>query len=109
MKFKLDENFGTRTQKLFGECGHDVQTVREERLQEATDSAIYMHCCNEQRCLITLDLDFADVLRFPPEWSGGIVVFRLPANPSLHTLEQLTRQLFQRCRKRAAASAAVDC
>jgi hypothetical protein len=28
MKFKLDENFGTRTQELFRAAGHDVQTVR---------------------------------------------------------------------------------
>jgi len=29
MKFKLDENFGTRTQQLFQTQGHDVMTVRE--------------------------------------------------------------------------------
>jgi len=29
MKFKLDENFGTRTQKIFRLAGHDIHTVFE--------------------------------------------------------------------------------
>ena len=33
MKFKLDENFGIRTQQLFRAAGHDVQTIRGQRLQ----------------------------------------------------------------------------
>jgi len=32
MKFKLDENFGYRTQKLFREANHDVSTVLNENL-----------------------------------------------------------------------------
>ena len=43
-------------------------------------------------CLVTLDLDFADVLRFPTVTSAGIVVIRVPQNPSLALLEQLVTQ-----------------
>jgi predicted nuclease of predicted toxin-antitoxin system len=52
-------------------------------------------CCSEQRCLVTLDLDFADVMRFPPAKGHGIVVIRIPRNPSLRLLEQLVRQFLQ--------------
>ena len=92
MRFKLDENFGTRTQRIFKDAGHDVQTVREESLQGASDQHLYEVCCAEQRCLVTLDLDFADVTRFPPEKTGGIAVIRVPRNPSLPLLERLVRQ-----------------
>jgi predicted nuclease of predicted toxin-antitoxin system len=92
MRFKLDENFGTRTQRIFKDAGHDVQTVREESLQGASDLHLYDTCCVEQRCLVTLDLDFADVTRFPPEKTGGIAVIRVPRNPSLPLLERLVRQ-----------------
>ena len=44
------------------------------------------------RCLVTLDLDFSDVLRFPPQENYGIVVIRVPHNPTLPLLEQLIRQ-----------------
>jgi predicted nuclease of predicted toxin-antitoxin system len=95
MKFKLDENFGVRTQRLFRESNHDVETVRDENLQSAPDERLYSTCCLEQRCLVTLDLDFADVTRFPPKATGGIVVIRVPRNPSLTLLEDLIRQLLR--------------
>jgi predicted nuclease of predicted toxin-antitoxin system len=69
-----------------------VQIVRDESLQGASDQYLYEVCCMEQRCLVTLDLDFADVTRFPPENTGGIAVVRVPRNPSLSLLEKLVRQ-----------------
>ncbi len=95
MKFKLDENFGTRAREIFQEKDHDVQTVHDEGLQGSTDQNLYDLCCNEQRCLITLDLDFADVLRFPPRATNGIAVIRVPRNPSLSLLKRMTTQLLQ--------------
>ncbi len=92
MKFKLDENFGTRTQQLFRNAGYDVQTVYDQRLQGCSDEHLYEVCCAEQRCLVTLDIDFADVTRFPPTQASGIVVIRAPRNPGLALLEQLIRQ-----------------
>ena len=95
MRFKLDENFGTRTRKLFNDAGHDVRTVRDEGLQGCSDRHLYDACCAEQRCLVTLDLDFADVTRFLPAKAGGIAVIRMPQNPNLALLEQLIRQFLQ--------------
>lgn len=95
MKFKLDENFGTRTLEIFRAAGHDIQTVRSQELQGCLDQNLYEVCCKEQRCLVTLDLDFADVTRFPPSSASGIVVIRIPRNPSFALLEQLIRQFLQ--------------
>ena len=95
MKFKLDENFGTRTQELFRSLGHDVETVRSQNLQGCSDQHLFEVCCTENRCLVTLDLDFADVIRFPPSQSSGIVVIRVPHNPSLALLEQMARQFLR--------------
>ena len=95
MKLKLDENFGTRTQRVFRDTGHDVQTVVEESLQGSSDETLYEICRAEQRCLITLDLDFANPLRFPPGETASIVVIRLPRNPSLPVLQQLAHQFLQ--------------
>jgi predicted nuclease of predicted toxin-antitoxin system len=95
MKFKLDENFGTRTQHIFQRAGHDVETVRQESLQGSPDEIIYTACCDEQRCLVTLDLDFANVTRFPPQKTSGIVVIRVSRNPSLTLLENLVREFLR--------------
>lgn len=95
MKFKLDENLGARTQELFRRKGYDVMTVREQQLQGCSDQRLFEICRAEHRCLVTLDLDFSDVLRFPPQQSHGIVVIRVPHNPTLPLLEQLIRQFLR--------------
>ncbi len=83
MRFKLDENFGKRTLNIFQAAGHDVQTTLDEGMQGCSDRHLYDVCCKERRCLVTLDLDFSDVTRFPPEQGSGIAVIRVPRNPSL--------------------------
>lgn len=89
MRFKLDESFGTRLLRLFQGAGHDVSTVVHERLSGCSDRRLYEVCVRESRCLVTLDLDFSDVTRFAPGMAGGIVVFRLPRNPTLPVIEGL--------------------
>jgi predicted nuclease of predicted toxin-antitoxin system len=89
VKFKLDENFGTRTQQLFLAAGHDVSTVSVQGLCGCPDGRLFDICGREGRCLVTLDIDFGDVTRFPPDRSAGIVVLRLPRNPTLPILESL--------------------
>jgi predicted nuclease of predicted toxin-antitoxin system len=49
MKVKLDENFGTRTQRLFEAADHDVCTVRDEGLRGCSDQRLYDTCCVEGR------------------------------------------------------------
>jgi len=100
MKFKLDENFGTRTQQIFKDAGHEVQTVIEQKLQGAPDADLFAAICSEDFCLVTLDLDFANVLRYPPQKTYGVVVVRIPQNPSLALLESLIKQLLQMIEER---------
>lgn len=99
MKFKLDENFGFRTQELFRSAGHDVRSVLDEKIQGCSDKNLYRICCKEKRCLVTLDLDFADITRFSPSLGNGIVVIRLPINPSIVLLRQLISQFLKALEK----------
>ncbi|MDQ7827097.1 MAG: DUF5615 family PIN-like protein [Candidatus Eremiobacteraeota bacterium] len=92
MKFKLDENFGTRVKNIFQSEGYDVQTVHDQGIAGCSDRDLFRKCCAESRCLVTMDLDFADVTRFPPNQSSGIAVFRQPKNSGISFIEQLVRQ-----------------
>ena len=74
MKIKLDENIGHRGVELLRVAGHDVLTVREQSLEGASDETLFDVCAGEGRVLITLDHDFGQVLRFPPERSAGLVI-----------------------------------
>lgn len=95
MRWKLDENFGSRTAHLFLGAGHDAETVLQERLGGPSDETLFEACIREDRCLLTLDTDFADVSRFPPHRAPGIAVLRAPRNPSLRLLETLVGDLLR--------------
>lgn len=78
MRFKLDENLPVQLKGLFSESGHDAATVGDEGLGGAPDAEVASACIVEERVLITLDLDFADIRTYPPGEHAGIVVLRLP-------------------------------
>lgn len=76
MKLKLDENLSDGLRDVVAAAGHDVSSVRLQGLQGTTDDGLYRVCASEGRVLVTLDLDFSNVLRFPPDRSAGIIVLR---------------------------------
>lgn len=82
MKFKLDENLGRRGKELLSAFGHEVATVYEQDLTKSADTDLITACHKERRCLVTLDLDFGNPLRFNPANYSGIAVLKLPAKPS---------------------------
>ncbi|MDQ3679897.1 MAG: DUF5615 family PIN-like protein [Actinomycetota bacterium] len=81
MRVKLDENLGRRTIDVFEAAGHDVTTVVDQSLAGTTDADLFAICVAERRVLVTLDLDFANPLRFDPATSPGVAVLRVPDLP----------------------------
>lgn len=77
MKVKLDENLGKHGLELLRLHGHDVMKVREQGLCGISDVQLFDICAEERRVLITLDRDFGEVLRFPPEAGEGTVILDL--------------------------------
>jgi predicted nuclease of predicted toxin-antitoxin system len=75
VKFKLDENLSPALTQLFG--AHDVHSVAQEGLGGQADLRVIDVCCREQRALVTLDLDFANIVAYPPASLAGVVVLRL--------------------------------
>lgn len=93
MKLKLDENLGRRGQQVLRAAGHEVSTVAEQALQRTEDRDLIARCHDERRCLVTLDLDFANPLVFLPSQFSGLAVLRLPHKPRALDLDVLIETL----------------
>ncbi|MEX1061542.1 MAG: DUF5615 family PIN-like protein [Patescibacteria group bacterium] len=82
MKVKLDENLGSQARDFLISSGFNVETVLSQDLCGSTDRALIDICRNEKRCLVTLDFDFANPVQFPPDRYSGIIVLKLPKDPT---------------------------
>lgn len=88
-RFKVDENLPREAQALLLNACHDAETVHEERLAGHPDATVFDVCQNEDRVLITLDLDFSDIRQYPPASHRGIWVLRPETQSIENTLSVL--------------------
>ncbi|MBV8534612.1 MAG: DUF5615 family PIN-like protein [Alphaproteobacteria bacterium] len=92
MKLKLDENIGRRDLELLRASGHDVATVWDQNLHGVPDQKLFEICGAEERALVTLDRDFGQVTRFPPERSAGIIVLDVGPRTTLQGIVDRLRE-----------------
>jgi len=91
MKVKIDENLPQEIANLFRDAGHDAITVGDEGLSGRPDGMIASRVRGEERVLLTLDLDFSDILAYPPERYVGLAVLRLNRQDRQHVLQVIMR------------------
>jgi predicted nuclease of predicted toxin-antitoxin system len=77
VKFLLDENLSPRHAETVRALEHDAVSVVELGLSGADDSVVRCAAVESGRILVTLDGDFANVLRYPPAATPGVLRFRL--------------------------------
>jgi predicted nuclease of predicted toxin-antitoxin system len=77
VKLILDETLSPSHASELRSLGHDACAVVEIGLSGATDEEIRHFANREGRVLVTLDADFANVIRFPPEGTPGVVRLRI--------------------------------
>lgn len=93
MRFKTDENVHPDVAGYLHEQGHDAVTVWDQALRGTPDAHLAQVCQNEDRVLLTLDLDFSDIRLYPPEQFAGIIVLRLASQSRSQVLRSVTRLL----------------
>ena len=96
MRFLIDADLPRPTAPLVRRLGHEAQDVRDIGLGAAPDEEIAAYARTHGMCLLTGDLDFADIRDYPPENYAGLAVFRLPNNANrdiiLRLVEAFLRQ-----------------
>jgi predicted nuclease of predicted toxin-antitoxin system len=83
MRFFLDANLPRSAVSALTKLGHQVEFARDIGMANARDEEIAARARETQAALVTRDMDFADIRRYPPEQHAGIVVLRLPDDECL--------------------------
>ena len=94
MKIKLDENLSRRLKPILHGFSHQVSTAADEGLLGKGDTFVASVCKKEGKMLLTLDLEFGDLRKYPPGTHPGIILFRLKSN-SLLSVSQFVEKFIE--------------
>lgn len=76
IKFLADECLGLPVTTLLRNAGYSVRTAQEASLNGASDLEILKWAVKEKRILVTEDMDFANIILYPPKLHHGIILLR---------------------------------
>lgn len=88
MDIKLDENMPNELAVELRRNACDVHTCHDEAIAGATDATLLERVRAEGRFLLTFDLDFTDIRKYPPGTYPGIIVLRLHSQ-DIDTVKQV--------------------
>ena len=77
MNFLADECVYSITTQLLRSWAHNVLTAQEVGLAGKPDANILAYAVEHKRVLITIDMDFSNIRRYPPESHTGIIVLKI--------------------------------
>ena len=77
-RFVIDEDMPRSTGVALVEAGYEVKDVRDHGHRGASDEEIYRFAQQQEAILLTGDLGFGNILKFPLGKHFGIVVARFP-------------------------------
>lgn len=96
MKFLADMGISPRVVEELRQKGYDAVHLREENLFQALDSKILEKARQEDRILLTHDLDFGELLAASGGVLPSVIIFRLKdmraQNVSLHLFSIINQQ-----------------
>ena len=77
-RFLVDEDLPRSLARELRTSGADARDVRDVGLRGKADRAVFEFAVANHLVLLTADLGFANILRFPPGSHAGIAVARFP-------------------------------
>ncbi len=78
MKFLLDANIPLSSKDIFKKLNYETEHSREIGLGKASDEQIIKHAINNNQILITKDLEFGNIKKYPIKSHKGIILIRVP-------------------------------
>lgn len=85
-RFLIDEDLPRSLASALTAAGMEAIHVVDAGLRGSSDAAVFESSVRTGRSLVTADLDFANLLRFPPGSHEGIVIVRYPNETTVGVL-----------------------
>ena len=95
MRLILDMGLSPRVAEELGQAGHDAVHVRDRDGQTMPDTRIVEAARDEQRVIVTFDLDFSRIVALQRLAQPSIILFRLEGFRTSLLVDMLT-ELLQR-------------
>jgi predicted nuclease of predicted toxin-antitoxin system len=97
VRLLLDENLSPLQAAALRQDGHDAVSIVEMGLSGAPDPQVRAFAIQENRILVTMDADFADMLRFPPAGTPGVIRLKIhpPTEAAIRVQIQRTLQVLK--------------
>lgn len=80
VRFLADMPVSPLTVAMLRTRGYDALHVREREMQQAADEDILSLARQEERIVLTMDLDFGTLLALGHGTEPGVIIFRLTSN-----------------------------
>jgi predicted nuclease of predicted toxin-antitoxin system len=93
VKLLLDENLSPQHAAWLRDQGHDAAAVTEAGLSGEPDEIVRAFAIDSGRVLVTLDADFANILRFPTAGTPGVIRLKIHPPTEEAIREQIQRTL----------------
>lgn len=89
VKFVVDEDISRLTSKVLEQSDYTVLDIRDYNLRGSNDDIIFKFAQDNSAVLLTGDLGFANILKFPLNSHYGIVVLHFPNEMSTSRINQI--------------------
>jgi len=93
MRFLADICVDVRIVRWLQEQEHDATHLRDEGLHRMPNGEIFKKAINEDRIVITFDLDFAEIAALTEGKKASVILFRLRNTRTPHVIERLSTVL----------------
>ena len=90
MKFLADMGISKKCVIWLRSKGYDVIHLSEQGLQRMTDKDIYQKATLEERIILTIDLDFSNIVAFSKGKLPSVIIFRLSNESGENVINHLS-------------------
>jgi predicted nuclease of predicted toxin-antitoxin system len=105
LKFLLDADMPRSSAEVISALDYDVKDVRDLGMRYAKDSEIIAYAHRTGRVVITRDLDFGSVLRYPDH--PGAIILRLPFEYTAKELNEVLKDFINSVDKKIIQKAII--